>query len=362
MPNTEPEERVPGGAAVPADPAGPGRSADSGLNTDAGVAEHPVEPLSIAVGVLRDGCGRVLAQRRPQSQRHAGLWEFPGGKVEPGEGVTAALQRELQEELAVAAIPGAPLIEVPWDYGDGPLRLYVLDVRRWRGEPSPQEGQELDWIAPERFGDYPWLVANRPILRALQLPDCQLITPQQPARPQAWLEVVTQALAAGVRLVQMRRHDLSDPAFARLATALLERCRAYGARLLLNRDVEMVERVGADGLHLTAAQLAQMHTRPPGVEWLGASCHGASELAQAAALGVDFALLSPVSWTPSHPERQPLGWRRFAELVATVPLPVYALGGLTRADRFTARAHGGQGVAAIRGLLADDAAASPPPS
>ena len=83
---------------------------------------------------------------------------------------------------------------------------------------------------------------------------------------------------------------------------------------------------------------------------VAASCHSAEELAQAERLGLDFVVLGPVRATESHPEATPLGWERFAALRESVSLPIYALGGMKPADQVTARRHGGQGVAGIRGL------------
>jgi 8-oxo-dGTP diphosphatase len=92
-------------------------------------------------------------------------------------------------------------------------------------------------------------------------------------------------------------------------------------------------------------------TRPLDIEqWVAASCHSAPELEHAARIGVDFAVLSPVAATVSHPGAQPLGWGRFRELVAAVPFPVYALGGMQLPDLATARAHGAQGIALMRGI------------
>jgi len=88
---------------------------------------------------------------------------------------------------------------------------------------------------------------------------------------------------------------------------------------------------------------------PPGA-WCAASCHDASELAQAARIGCDFAVLSPVAVTASHPERPSLGWARFAALVDGAALPVFAPGGMQPQQARTAREHGGQGVAVLRGL------------
>ncbi|MDD2702285.1 MAG: thiamine phosphate synthase, partial [Sideroxydans sp.] len=105
--------------------------------------------------------------------------------------------------------------------------------------------------------------------------------------------------------------------------------------------------VGAHGVQLTSAQLQSLHERPP-LDWCGASCHSVDELRRAEQLGCDFALLSPVQATRSHPGLPPLGWARFAEWVDGASIPVYALGGLTREDRQTAWQHGAHGIALLR--------------
>lgn len=123
-------------------------------------------------------------------------------------------------------------------------------------------------------------------------------------------------------------------------------------RLLLNHDIELAGELGV-GVHLKAEQLHQLRERPlPRGPWVGASCHDGNELARAAQLGVDFATLSPVRETASHPDAQPLGWERFAQLVADAQIPAYALGGVGPDDLERACAVGAQGVAGIRAFLA----------
>ena len=104
-------------------------------------------------------------------------------------------------------------------------------------------------------------------------------------------------------------------------------------------------------MHLTGAQLAALEARPlPPQQLVGASCHDAAQLAQALRLGADFATLSPVAATASHPQAAPLGWSNFQALAEAAALPVYALGGMAPAQRARARAMGAQGVAGIRGF------------
>ena len=175
-----------------------------------------------------------------------------------------------------------------------------------------------------------------------------LITGVMPGDDEAWLRALEEVLGAGARLVQMRRHDLDDDDYAALADRALTLCREAGALLLLNRDPELARRLGADGVHLTASRLAACRARPlPPPFLVAASCHHEEDLCRAAAVGADFAVLSPVQPTSSHPDAATLGWDRFAALAATASLPVYALGGIGPGDLDTARRHGGHGIAGI---------------
>ena len=121
----------------------------------------------MAVGILIDPLGRVLVTRRAPKTHQGGLWEFPGGKVEPGETISDALARELQEELGVAVLTSEPFMTLQHDYGDQQVCLAVYRVTSWRGEPSGMEGQPLVWQQPENLIDWPFPAANQPILEGL---------------------------------------------------------------------------------------------------------------------------------------------------------------------------------------------------
>jgi 8-oxo-dGTP diphosphatase len=131
--------------------------------------------------------------------------------------------------------------------------------------------------------------------------------------------------------------------------------RDYGARVLVNAEVAVAIRVGATGVHLTAARLLETSARPD-LALVGASCHDEHELAHAVRIGVDFVVLGPVQDTPSHPGSPTLGWQRFAQLVHGYPLPVYAVGGLGAADFARAWSAGAHGIAAIRAAWLDQRA------
>jgi 8-oxo-dGTP diphosphatase len=124
--------------------------------------------------------------------------------------------------------------------------------------------------------------------------------------------------------------------------------RHYGARVLINGEVEFARALGAQGVHLSAARLARLASRPD-IDLVGASCHDEAELERAARLGADFVVLGPVLPTPSHPGTPALGWERLRILIRDYSLPVYALGGMREADVMTAWQMGAHGISMMRG-------------
>lgn len=309
--------------------------------------------IQVAAAVIVGHDGRILLARRPDHVHQGGLWEFPGGKLEPDESPCAALVRELSEELGIRVTRARPLIQVPHAYPDKRVRLQVWRVEAWAGEPHGREGQPLQWVEPDALPDLDFPAANRPIVTAARLPDRYLITPS-PTDRAAFLTRLDALLDAGLRLIQLRAPGLPPAEWGALAEAVAERCARTGARLLLNRDIEGARRLGV-GVHLSAAQLMQLEARPlPAGQWVGASCHDARELARAEALGADFAVLGPVRPTATHPEAIPLGWEALADRIAECTLPVYALGGMKPGDLDAAWAAGAQGIAAIRSLWGGD--------
>jgi len=129
---------------------------------------HPL--VLVAAVALVDVDGRVLIARRPEGKSMAGLWEFPGGKVEAGETPEAALIRELAEELAINVHESclAPLTFASHGYENFHLLMPLFVCRRWKGEVRPQEGQELAWVRPLRLNDYPMPPADIPLVPMLR--------------------------------------------------------------------------------------------------------------------------------------------------------------------------------------------------
>ena len=304
--------------------------------------------IEVVAAVLERPDGSFLLAQRPEHKVYAGYWEFPGGKVERGESALAALSRELHEELGIDVKRAYPWLTRDYDYEHAAVRLRFFRVTDWSGALHGRENQAFAWQHIERMGVAPLLPANGPILRALALPTLYGVSNAADVGIDTFLDRLEAALERGLRLVQLREKALPDDALADLASRAIALTRPYGARIVLNAEPKLVARTGAHGVHLTAARLMESRTRPE-FDLVGASCHDARELAHAAALGLDFAVLGPVRETASHAGADTLGWRPFAALLADYPLPVYAIGGLGGADLQEAWNAGAHGIAAIRG-------------
>ena len=308
--------------------------------------------LHVAVAAITNAQRQVLISLRPDHVHQGGLWEFPGGKLEPGETVERALARELHEELGITVESAQPLIRIPYVYPDRQVLLDVWQVEDYSGEIHGREGQVVDWVAIDELGSLAFPAANKPIIQALQLPSAYLITPEpEPLRTTGFLQQLRDCLARGIGLVQLRAPSLQKEAYAELASRVLPLCRASGALLLLNSEPDLAEQLGADGIHLTSQRLQAFQSRPlPERFKVLASCHDPEQLKQAVAVGADAVVLSPVQATASHPDTVPIGWENFSAWVDCCSVPVYALGGMQPADLARARQCGGQGIAAIRAL------------
>jgi len=310
--------------------------------------------IHVAAGAIQDSLGRILITKRHDHVHQGGLWEFPGGKLEPGETPEQGLARELFEELGIRVRTCRRLIRVHHDYGDRHVLLDVHRVSAYAGKPRGREGQPLAWVHPGDMDPRSFPAADRPIITSLRLPVLYLITGDDPCDRSAFTTRLSRALERGIRIVQLRAHALGDADYARVATDAYAICEQQGARLLLNRNPLLVRDLPCHGLHLTSARLTALAHRPLDDGCLvGASCHDAKDLERAADLGLDYVLLSPVQRTASHPDALPLGWDGFAALADGAALPVYALGGLGPRDLDRAFVHCAQGIAAIRGLWPD---------
>jgi 8-oxo-dGTP diphosphatase len=308
-------------------------------------------PLHVAVAVVVDTNGRLLIAQRFADTHQGGLWEFPGGKVEPGEDAVQALRRELREEVGIDIERLRPLIKVRHAYPDREVLLDVWRVERWRGNPKGCEGQRIAWVDPDGLFAEDFPAADRPIISAIRLPSLYLISPEPDPDLSLFLKRLEACIEAGVRLFQLRAKQMPKQRLKGLVQKALEICKAHRAYLLMNAAPAHAADWGADGVHLSSRRLFECSERPLGREyWVAASCHSDREVEQAMRIGVDFVAISPVYETRSHPAAPSLGWHGFAGLVERSKAPAYALGGVKPHHLRLAWHYGGQGLAMISGI------------
>jgi 8-oxo-dGTP diphosphatase len=305
---------------------------------DSGVVE-------VAAAVIERADGAFLLAQRPAGKVYAGWWEFPGGKIHDGESAETALARELHEELGIDVRRAYPWITRVYAYEHATVRLNFFRVVGWSGEPHPREEQAVRWQRLDGPMVEPMLPANAPVLASLALPLEYAITSAGTMGVEPMLARLEARLAAGLKLVQVREPGMEAPDRSAFTARVIESAHRYGARVTVKPGST---HPGADGLHYTARDLMALAERPRGI-LAGASCHTREELDRAMQLEMDFAVLGPVHATASHPGEPPLGWEGFARLARGASIPVYAIGGVTRADFERAWSCGAHGLAMIRG-------------
>jgi len=303
-------------------------------------------PQPVAVGILEDSSGNVLLQKRRRGQGCAGQWEFPGGKIRPGEDPQTAIARELEEELGIRVAETCPWLRRFHRYSHADCDLHFLRALRWDGAPTGKEGQELAWAPKRSAAPEPLLAASRDPWKWLALPAACMITDIEAVGLEQTLAQWERIQDRTPAMIRLRDKSLPDDA-RKIALCEIVRRRREGSIVICGGGAWAAQDAGACGVHLDATALAAAHRRPD-TEWVGASCHDEAGLERAAGLGVDYVMLSPVLPTRTHPEASPLGWVRFAELAGDCGLPVYALGGLGLGDISRARSCGAHGVAGMR--------------
>ncbi len=302
----------------------------------------PDSVLYVVAAAIQGDDGKILLSQRHPKAHQGGLWEFPGGKRERGETAEQALARELEEELGLQPTQMRRLISVRHDYPQRCIFLDVWLVTQFTGQPESREGQPWQWVERVRLAELSFPEANWPVIQALNLPDTLVISGD--AHDQA----LPQGLLDSQQAMILRRPALSPSDYAQW----VRHCRheAGNRPLLAHNREDLAHDLGLRGVHLSSSRLVNLTHRPLSHQyWVGASAHTKEDLYRIKELKLDYALLSPVKTTLSHPEQPALGWAAFADMVRDLPLPVFALGGLGPDDLTEAWSWGAQGVAGIRG-------------
>lgn len=308
-----------------------------------------LQVTEVAVAIFIKPDGSFLLSSRPEGKPYPGYWEFPGGKIETGESVLQALKRELLEELNVAITHATPWFTFMMAYTHATVRLHCWRVSAWQGEMRGMEEQQFAWQHLGLLTVAPTLPGCVPIFKALALPHIYAITNATAMGVDAYMKRLDEAIRRGLKLIQIREKNMPRDEVLRFAKQVVALAHANGAKVLINSDVELARKTGADGVHMTALELRHCTSRPD-VGLVAASTHSREEIEHAAQLQLDFVVLGAVKPTLTHPGGIALGWERFAKIVDATPLPVYALGGLFSEDLLNAMTHGAHGVAMQRGL------------
>lgn len=307
--------------------------------------------IRVAAGVIKDAAGRILVAQRPPDADQGGCWEFPGGKIEPGETSFEALRRELAEELGIVVDGAEPMMVVRHNYPERRVVLDIWRVRGFSGEARGCLGQPVRWVNPATLPELEFPAANRYIVSAARLPVHYPIIDNAAGDLAAMRRQLQRLADNGFSLIQLRAKSLTPAAYREFAKECVDYCAGRDVQLILNAAPELAVELGAAGVHLDGTRLKRLSSRPLDPKfWVAASCHGADELEKAESLALDFAVLGPVLPTLSHPEAAPLGWDRLSECLNAFNLPVFALGGLKMEHLARAREAGAWGVSGIRGF------------
>lgn len=306
--------------------------------------------LQVAVAIMTKPNGEYLLASRPDGKGWAGWWEFPGGKIEQGEMPEAALSRELQEELGVKPTLVQAWIKRRYDYPaihDAEAKTVLLHfyfVYGWQGQPEPLEGQVLAWQHPAKLDVSPILPANAPVMHALSVPDVYAISNAEKMGEAHFLNALAHKLQQGIKLIQVCEKHLSREDLIGFAEKVQLLAKQYGARVLINSDINLAIELGLAGVHLSGQALLALKEKPSGL-LVAASCNHADELAYAQKLGLDLVTFSPVAETQKQSSKASFSWSTFAAVVENVSIPVYALGNMHVDNISQALSNGARGVA-----------------
>ena len=304
--------------------------------------------IVVAVGILIKKDGQVLMAKRPKGKISSGFWEFPGGKVKSGESLEHALQRELFEEVGVSVYSFFPWITRVTHQNGCDVILKFFRVNIWEGNPVAREGQELKWQSPSEIRVNPVLPANHKVLKFLRLPSIYGISDATSLNSFVFSKKLDNAVKQGLRFIQVRDKKLPELQRIALAKKVIEKCNRVGGIAVINSDFDLARRFNASGVHLSSALLKRQQSRP-NFEWCGASCHDDKELQKAIDIDLDFVVYGPVLKTATHPESKPIGWTKFELKAREFPIPIFAIGGLTKTMLGRAQSIGGHGISMLRG-------------
>ncbi len=290
--------------------------------------------IQVVAGLIRRRDGKILICLRPKHLDQGGLWEFPGGKREDGEGRFDALRRELHEELGIEIRSAVPLLRLTHRYPTKSIDLDVWEVTAWQGSAFGREGQKVEWVAPSQLDHYAFPSANKAIITAARLPRVVVTLPdlaRSLAALDAWLN-------AGARCFllssQHLKKNLDDPNLTQVG----QHISRSDATLVVDLPPETAtEFVSGERLECLRRQID--------CDLLVAyACHTPAQLERAQKAGADMLLVGPILSTDFEAGEGAIGWSETLRLVAKTVIPTFAFGQLEPEDSAHAILSGCQGV------------------
>ena len=306
--------------------------------------------INVSVGVIRDKDQKILISKRRQGVRHQGLWEFPGGKAKQNENPLETLKRELFEELDIQTVNALLMTELVEKVGNLTINFTLFNVFKWKRKAISKEKQQIEWVSENQLHKYKFPKINNIFCKFIRTPPLILVTDQM-NEPEKFFNELETFEDSGVDLVQLRPKIADAFRLDFFKSKIYQIANSLDLKLMLNGSLASFDSKIYAGLHLPFYEAAKLHSRPISNEsLLSTSCHSIEEVKHAELIDVDFLYLSPIKKTATHPSAEPMGWYKANELRQLTSFPVYALGGMTVDELYTAKSLGFRGIA-VKGNL-----------
>lgn len=304
-----------------------------------------MKTIKVVVGVLHNKNGQFLIAKRQNHQFMGEFWEFPGGKIEPGESAESAIKRELKEELNIDIKALSYHRTIFHTYPDRKIELNVYCINKYNNTPIGAEGQTIVWKKAHELKPYKLLPTMKTLITSIKLPNKYWITPSSNHQSKAWMKKFEEKLTKDIKLIQLRSKNKLDSGFI---AEIYHECQQHNLKLLLNTIDKTFKESFCDGWHLTTNEMFEYTHRPCSEnKLLGVSTHNIDEAMTAQKMGADFIVISPIQPTATHPNTKALGWENAKKVTNKITIPVYFLGGMTLKDLDKTLKFGAQGIAGV---------------
>jgi len=271
--------------------------------------------------------------------------------LETNESPSEALNREIYEELGVVINKYRQWTTRRVIEKDKITILYFFLITSWTGIVEGMEGQKLQWVDFKTYNATKVLPPNQVIHHALKndLPDIYAITNYHEISSDNFFQELRRQVDNGLKLIQIREKNLTTTELEALITRIKITLLHTNVRIIINSSISLAYKYQLDGVHLNSKQLYELKYFPKDL-LVGVSCHSEKDLEAAEEKNADFAVLGSVKETLTHPNLEPIGWKKFNKLVDNSNIPIYSIGGMTNDDIPLSFNFGAIGIASQRAI------------